>query len=452
MVHTAARAGFSDIAIALTAFKRSPTAVEQGRTSASARPQLPCVLAEGARESTNGKRPSAMRIFFITTGSQATFYAMAPLATAARNAGHQVIMAGHEPWVETAEAIGLPTFCFTVSPIRHFMSLANPAKGLRFPKEMGDEDMLGQGKGFASMGRAGVESLLELAADLPPDLVVGSSQSYSAMLLAAQLKVPYVRQIEYLGIPTTGIDPGAEEELRPELEGFGLDGLLEPDLLLDTTPPSLRPEYDPPAQAMRWIPSNPQRRLEPWMYNRPEGRRRVVITSGFRSLMFRDPGWSMPLLVSELTRMGAEVLIAASPGAAERFGSSLGDARVGWIPIDTAAPTCDLAVHHGGATTATTFMANGVPQLIIPENPPEFPPNYHREAIAGALDTFGAGKMLWPQTVEPDKEPGEVIAAACEELLSTPSYAERAGFLAKEIASLPTPARIVEQLEALSRR
>jgi glycosyltransferase len=269
------------------------------------------------------------------------------------------------------------------------------------------------------------------------------------MLLAAHLKVPYVRHIEYLGIPLTGIDPGAEEELRPEMERLGVDGLLKPDLLLDSTPPSLRPSHDPAAQPMRWIPSNPQRRLERWMYTRPEGRRRVVITSGFRSLMFRAPGWSMPLLVKELDKLGAEALIAANPGAVERFGAELGDARVGWIPIDVTAATCDLAVHHGGATTATTLMANGVPQLVIPENPPEFPPNYHREAIAKAITDFGAGKTLWPQAQEPDKAPGEVIAAACRELLENPSYTERTQFIAKEISTLPTPAEIVPKLEAL---
>jgi glycosyltransferase len=393
-----------------------------------------------------------MKILFITTGSQATFYAAAPLATAARNAGHQVIFAAHEPWVETAEAIGLPTFCFTAEPIRHFMGLVNPGKGLRFPVEMGDGAMVSQGRGFARMGLAGLESLLGLARDWPPDVVVGTSQSYSAMLLAAHLKVPYVRHIEYLGIPYMGIDPGAEEELRPELKLLGLDGLLQPDLLLDGTPPSLRPSYDPAAASVRWIPSNPQRQLERWMYTRPEGRRRILITSGFRSIMFRDPGWSMPLLVSELSKMNAEVLIPASPGAAERYGPQLGGARIGWIPLDVAASTCDLAIHHGGATTTTTLVANGVPQLIIPENPPEFWPNFHRKAIATAISDFGAGKMLWPREQAPDKAPGEVIATAASELLCDPSYAERTQFLAKEIASLPAPPEIVSRMEALASR
>lgn len=53
-----------------------------------------------------------MRFLFVTTGSPATFYAVAPLVTAAQNAGHEVILAAHEPWMETVEGIGVPTICY----------------------------------------------------------------------------------------------------------------------------------------------------------------------------------------------------------------------------------------------------------------------------------------------------------------------------------------------------
>src|SRR5688572_15053768 len=117
---------------------------------------------------------------------------------------------------------------------------------------------------------------------------------------------------------------------------------------------------------MRWVPRVSQSRLEPWMYTRPEGRHRVLITAGTRNLMLDTPGSSLRKLVDELTGTGAEVLIAALPEAAERFGAELGDVRIGWLPLDVVAPTCDLAVHHGGATTAMTLVNSGVPQLIIP--------------------------------------------------------------------------------------
>src|SRR6185295_10256968 len=121
-----------------------------------------------------------------------------------------------------------------------------------------------------------------------------------------------------------------------------------------------------------------------------------------------------------------------------------------WIPVDVVAATCDLAVHHGGGTTATTFMTNAVPQIIIPENPPEFPENYHRHAIARALTTFGAGMTLMPQTDKPDQNPGEVIAAACQEIISTPRYSDQARALSTEIRSLPTPSDVVNKLEKLT--
>ncbi|MCO5967867.1 nucleotide disphospho-sugar-binding domain-containing protein [Actinoallomurus soli] len=406
-----------------------------------------------------------MRILFVVTGSQPTYFSVAPLATAARNAGHQVMLAAHEPWVKTAESIGLPTFCYATEPIRKFMGLPDTRDdALRLPPTPPDEQMLGQGRGFARMGRAGLEPLLELAGDWAPDVVVGSALCFGAMLLTARLKLPYVRHIENQ-IPVARTDVGAAEELRADLERLGLDGLPQPDLILDATPPSLRPSDAPgPAQPLRWIPSNPQRRLERWVYNRPEGRRRVLITSGSRSLMFHDQGWGMRQLVGELTGMGVDVLIAASPGnreltahqipdrisVAERFGQDMGDVRVGWIPMDAVAPTCDLAVNHGGATTVLTLLAGGVPQLIIPEGKPD----YHRDAVAQSLSDFGAGRSLWPQAEgeAAGREPGEVIAAACRDMLAEPGYTERAHLLAKEIAAQPTPAEVVPMLEALISR
>ncbi len=134
-----------------------------------------------------------MKFLFVTTGSSATFYAVAPLATAVRNAGHEIILASHEPWVETVEGIGVPTVCYSPEPIRHFMTTSR------------SEEMLGVGRGFARMAAAGLGVLLDLAEDWRPDLVIGSSMSYAAGLLATRRKVPYVRQIEY-PIPIAGID------------------------------------------------------------------------------------------------------------------------------------------------------------------------------------------------------------------------------------------------------
>ncbi len=354
-----------------------------------------------------------MKFLFTAGGSQATVFAVAPLATAARNAGHEILLAADEPMVATAEAIGLPAVAVTPEPIRH-----------------------GQDARTAS-GR--LDALLDLAQDWPPDLVIGGL-SHVPRLLTTRLKVPYVRQA---WVPMPDVDRRAEEELRPEVQRLGLTELPAPALFIDVCPPSLRSSHQPDAQSMRWIPRNRQRRLERWMYTRPIGRRRVLITSGTRTLMLDTPGSSMRHLVDQLTLTGAEVLIAAPDGAVEKFGAQLGDVHIGWIPLDVVARTCDLAVHHGGATTAMTFTNAAVPQLIIPDNG-------YGNAVAQALSRFGAAIRVSLSEQGPDQDPTEVIAAGCREILANPRYAERAQALAAEIATLPTPAELVRTLETLA--
>ena len=347
-----------------------------------------------------------MKFLFTAGGGQATIFAAAPLATAARNAGHEILLAADEPLLETAEAIGVPAVC-------------TPHPG---------------------MTSARLGALLDLAEDWPPDLVVGGL-SYLPGVLAARLKVPYVRQA--WDVPRADMARRAEEELRPELDRLGLPGLPVPALFIDVCPPSLRPPNAPRAQPMRWIPRNRQRRLEPWMYTSPRGRPRVLITSGTRTLMLGLPGSSIRHLLDELALAGAEVLIAAPGTAAEKFGAELGDVRIGWIPLDVVSSSCDLVVHHGGATTAMTVMNAAVPHLIIPDNG-------YGKAVAQAVSGSGAALMVEPQQEAPGQDPGEVIAAGCREVLSTPRYAQQARALAAEIAALPTPAEVVRTLETLT--
>lgn len=356
-----------------------------------------------------------MKLLFTVGGSQATVFGVAPLAAAARNAGHEILLAADEPLMEAAEAVGLPAVSITPERLRYGQDLMTAS--------------------------ARLDALLDLADAWPPDLVIGGL-SHVPRLIAARLKVPYVRQVWHIA-PMAIRDRKAEEELRPELERLGLAELPEPALFIDLCPPSLRPPNTPDAQSMRWVPRIRQRRLEPWMYTRPKGRHRVLITSGTRNLMLDTPGSSVRDLVDRLASTGAEVLIAALPGAAEKFGAELGDVRIGWISLDVVAPTCDLAVHHGGATTATTLINAGVPQVIIPDN------GYGR-AVAQAVSGFGAALMLDLQEEEPGQNPGEAIAACCREVLSNPRYAEQARALAAEIAALPDPSEVVRTLEALA--
>ena len=73
------------------------------------------------------------------------------------------------------------------------------------------------------------------------------------------------------------------------------------------------------------------------------------------------------------------------------------------------------------------------------------------KAVAQGLSGFGAALMMVPPEQQgPDRDPGEVIAEGCQEILSRPGYAQQARSLATEIAGLPTPSEIVPMLEALA--
>lgn len=345
----------------------------------------------------------SMKFLFTAGGSAATVFGMAPLATAARNAGHEIRLTVDEPLMETAAAIGLP-------------ALQTPHPGMAAER---------------------LDALLALSEDWRPDVVVGGL-SYIPGLLASHLKALYVRH--YWDIAPMRPDPG----LPPLLERMGWAAPPDYDMFIDVCPPFLRPEPTTPgAQPMRWIPMNRQRRLELWMYTRPKARPRVLITSGSRVPMLRTAGSSLRYLVDQLIGVGAEVVIAAPDGAAEEFGAELGDVRIGWIPLDVVAPTCDLAVHHGGAATAMAFMNAGVPQLITPEVG-------YSKAVAQSISGFGGAMTVLPEQFESAENPAEVIAAGCWEILSNPQYAQRAQALANEIATLPTPSEVVTELESLA--
>jgi glycosyltransferase len=358
-----------------------------------------------------------MKTLFTVGGSQAAVFGVAPLAAAARNAGHEILLAADEPLMAAAQSVGLPAVCITSERMRY-----------------GQDGMT---------AAARIDALLELTRQWTPDLVVGGL-SHVPRVLAAALKVPYVRHIWHIA-PMARRDRTAVAELEPQLERLGLAGLPDPDLFIDLCPPSLRPPGAPAGRAMRWVPRVSQRRVEPWMYTRPEGRRRVLITAGTRNLMLDTAGSSLRRLVDELTGAGAEVLIAALPEAAERYGAELGDVRIGWIPLDVVAPTCDLAVHHGGATTAMTLVNAGVPQLIVPDNG-------YGKAVAESLSGFGAAVLVDRHRPAAGQDPDEVIAAGCREILADSRYAERTRTLAAESTALPTPDEVLRDIEALAAR
>ncbi|MFF8957358.1 nucleotide disphospho-sugar-binding domain-containing protein [Streptomyces sp. NPDC014894] len=375
-----------------------------------------------------------MRVLIVPGPSPATVFGLAPLANALRLAGHSVLLATTSELAPTVTGIGLPAVAVTDRSWQSLIVTDRAGAPVERMPRGTDPERLHHGGWFGRLAAASLPGLRETAAAWRPSLVVGGSMSYAAGLLAAELGVPCVRQ-SWDPYDTTGVDAYAAEELRPELDALGLPALPGPALAVDVCPPSLRPPAAPAALAMRWVPGNAQRPLEPWMFARGD-RPRVCVTSGSRETE-ANQGFLLRL-VEDLTTLDAEIVIAAPEEAAGRLRERFGEVRVGWMPLDVVAPTCDLVIHHGGGVTGLTALVAGAPQLLLPRW------DIFAESM-GRMSESGAARVLYPEDVADD-----TLLKACGELLHDPAYGERARAVAAEIASLPAPAETARALESLA--
>ncbi|WP_434595309.1 nucleotide disphospho-sugar-binding domain-containing protein [Streptomyces sp. A5-4] len=375
-----------------------------------------------------------MKILYVAGAAPATVFSLAPLANALRSAGHEVVMASVEAMMPFVAGAGIPAYSVTSLTVRDFISTDRDGNPVEFPKD-DQEQQLATGRWFARLAAVSLEPLLKLAENWRPDLVVGGTLSYAAPLVARHLGVPWVRQAWDRDRPTVP-DLGADEELRPELDQLGLDRLPDPDLLIDITPPSLRPADAPPAQLMRLMPANPQQRLEPWMYTRPG--RRICVTSGSRVVRGQDD--FLRTLAKNSLDLDADLVVAAPEEVAAELRTEFPRVRAGWLPLDVVAPTCDLIAHHGGGVTGATAINAGVPQLIIPQG------SMFHDSSKRIAD-YGAAITLMPDDATPAN-----FLDACRELMSNPSYGEKARELARETHGLPLPSHVVGVLEELGGR
>lgn len=171
------------------------------------------------------------------------------------------------------------------------------------------------------------------------------------------------------------------------------------------------------------------------MYAKGE-RRRVLVTAGSRV----TPEFDLDILsglAEKVSSLDMELLIAAPQKVVSELPHLPEEIRVGWLPLDVLAPTCDLLVHHAGGNTMLTGMANGVPQVVVPYLP-------YVVDYSTRLRDSGAAEMLLPGEDSPEN-----IADACERVLDDPEYTRKAAEIRTEMHSLPTPAAVLGKVESL---
>ncbi|MEV7618195.1 nucleotide disphospho-sugar-binding domain-containing protein [Streptomyces sp. NPDC089799] len=376
-----------------------------------------------------------MRVLFVFEGGAGAILPLVPLAQAFRSAGHEVIAAAHADALPNLLGAGLAA---VAAPQKAPADYRVVRDGKLVPLT-GDRDE--RAEVFGSIGaQIAVDShrdLQDLVRRWPPDLLVGGPLASGAQLLAAQTRIPYAA-VEFGFAEPRNWHRVTAAELRRQ----GFTDLPEPDITLILAPDELRtPPGDslllrPEGSPLRYVPYAPAQPVEPWMHAKGD-RPRVWISAGSRVSKEYALDY-LTGLIESAAGLDVELLIAVPDHLADALGRVPDHARVGWLPFDVLAPTCDLAVHHGGGSTLLGAAAHGVPQLVIP-SVPEFVEWLQPAGRSGAV------RLLGPA----DNTPAAILAAS-REMLADPSYRQAAERLQDRITALPSPHETVGRLEAVA--
>lgn len=343
-----------------------------------------------------------MKIAFASLPAYGHLYPMLPLALACAETGHDVTVATGEPFLD---ALPVPTVRgiadVTLHDVEQETRRNHPsASGLDFVAYL-----------FAETTVRLVEPTLRALFERErPDVVVHEMFDIGAAVAAGRL-----------GIRTVAFSLGLWSPMMPRL--YEMAG-AELGLYLDTMPASVQNPVPLPVRR----PVRPVAWAPPMPFTLPDsGRRRVYVTLGTVSYGAVDV---LRRAVLATAAHDVDVLVAAGPsGDPTLLGELPANVRVEkFVPQAEVLRQVDLIVHHGGAGTMLSALAEGLPQLILPQGA-DHPFN------AAAIERAGAGRAL-PNEAQTPESLGEAVDA----LLAEGPERLAAKRIAAEIAAMPAPA------------
>jgi UDP:flavonoid glycosyltransferase YjiC (YdhE family) len=386
-----------------------------------------------------------VRVLFSSTSGLGHVQPMVPIALALQRAGHEVRWATGPSACDRIEAQGI-----TAEPVglgdqermaafraRHPEAAAMPGPELAafmFPKLFG-----------AIAAPAAIDGLLDLASRWRPDVIVHEQAELAAPALAAALGVPNACHGFGFAVPGDRVQHAADHAAAVwDRVGAtpGPYGGCYDHLYIDVYPRSLQPEELP--HLGRRVLRRPEsgdaaadERLDDDVAARTAtGRPLVYVTFG--TVFNVNPTFGRVLDAAQ--ELDVEVVATVGPsGDPTAFGPRPDHVHVTtYVPQSLLLPHTAVVASHAGSGTLLATMAAGLPQLGLPQAADQF-------RNAAACEAAGAGLGL-----AGDAATTAAIGEALDRLLHDPSFAEGAGRMADEIASMPSPAELVPVLEELA--
>ena len=379
-----------------------------------------------------------MRVLFSSTFGYGHMFPMYPLARAFLAAGHDILWATSADARDRLEAAGLPAapsglagpeLRERVGSLQARVASVSPRERAAFmyPRLFGE-----------TLTPPMAADLLPLATRWRPDLMVHEHGELASPLVGAVLQVPSVTHAFGGGIP-----PSMLEDAGARLAGLWAEhGQALPPyagsfttLYLDICPPSVQSvplDHVPARQPLRPVADTGGATGPLPHYLERDERPLVYVTLG--TVQNR-----LPLLapaVSALARLPVRVLVTVGPdGDPDALGPQPDHVHVErWVDQPRVLQHCDVVVSHAGSGTFLGALAEGLPQLCLPQAADQF---RNSEGAARA----GVAVVLHPEESSPD-----AIASAVGALLTDEALHRRARGVADEIAAMPSPDDVVDRL------
>jgi UDP:flavonoid glycosyltransferase YjiC (YdhE family) len=367
-----------------------------------------------------------MRALFVANPMVGHVLPLVPLATAFRDAGHDVVFATAAEGVDAARQAGLP-----VQDVAPGLKVERVLLGamVRRPRLMrrelagkGGTDVVGHL--FAPLTERMAQRSVALADDWRPDLVLHEGLAPVGALAAARCRVPSVL-VDSLLFDGRNLFSAVTRHLGGLVARYGVDALPEPVDAVVTAPRSVVGERR--GRPMRYVPATGHGEV-PERLTRA-GRRPVILVS--RSTVADPrPDRMMSRVVAAAAGADIDVVLVRPDRSVARRPLPANVTTADWLPFADVLPHVAGIIHHGGAGTLMAALAAGVPQLVVPGAG-------DRTVHARLVAARGAGLAV---------PAPEITAETLERLVTDPELVAAAGDVATEIAAMPAPGDLVEPL------
>ncbi|MGY1810928.1 glycosyltransferase [Blastococcus sp. SYSU D00669] len=369
-----------------------------------------------------------MRVLVVASPLPGHVLPLTPLATALRDAGHDVLLATAADGLAACPA-GLATE--DVAPGLRIGPLFLRALS-RHPRLM-REEMAGRAGTravrllFGAVGERMADGVAGAARRFAPDLVVHEPLAPAGAEAAARQRVPAVL-VEGNLFDAEELSAAVLADYAPRR---GARDFPAPAEVLVTAPPSLVGQRR--GRPMRFVAATPDRPFADEFAHAGD-RPRVLVSRSTVADPRRDR--LMTTVADAAAGTNLDVVLVRPDRWVARKTLAPNVRTTGWLPFPAVLPAAAGIVHHGGAGTVLTALAAGVPQLVVRGAG-------DRRVNADLVAARGAGLAADLRDLSP---------ALLRRLVDDDALAANAGEVAAEIAAMPHPAELVPVLEAAAAR